>query len=153
LKRAPLFRALRCDKLILSALEATVDRYLAGGIGSGREACAIPVVDMMKTSERELRARAEAIGAALSGSPGQARVGTGEAQIGGGTLPKSVLPSVTVDLVHRALAPQQLAARLREHSTPVIGYVSRGTVKLDLRTVFAHQDQEVVAAIRAACSR
>ena len=52
------------------------------------------------------------------------RVGAGRAQIGGGTLPRSAMPSVTLDLTHRTLKPQELARRLREQPMPVIGYVA-----------------------------
>jgi L-seryl-tRNA(Ser) seleniumtransferase len=142
LKREPLFRALRCDKLILSALEATIDAYLRGGSG-------IPVMDMMHVTNDELRGRAERIVAALDGLPLVARVGTGRAQIGGGTLPRSAMPSITLDLAHRTLKPQELASRLREQPVPVIGYVARNTLKLDLRTIFPRQDADVLTALRA----
>jgi len=143
LKNEPLFRALRCDKLILSALEATVDAYLRGESG-------VPVLEMLRVTNEELRVRAERIIAALDGLPLAACVGTGRAQVGGGTLPRSVLPSLTIDLAHRTLKPQEMAARLREQTTPLIGYITRGTLKLDLRTIFPRQDRDVVGAIRAA---
>ena len=143
LKNEPLFRALRCDKLILSALEATVDAYLRGDSG-------VPVLEMLRVTNEELRVRAERIIAALDGLPLAACVGTGRAQVGGGTLPRSVLPSLTIDLAHRTLKPQEMAARLREQTIPLIGYITRGTLKLDLRTIFPRQDRDVVGAIRAA---
>jgi L-seryl-tRNA(Ser) seleniumtransferase len=143
LKREPLFRALRCDKLILSAMEATVDQYLRG---EGR----VPIVELLQVPIEELRARAARLVAALDGLPLAARAGEGRAQVGGGTLPRSSIESVTLDLIHRTLKPQELAGRLRGHALPVIGYVARGTFKLDLRTIFPRQDPDVVAAIRAA---
>ena len=144
LKRNPFFRALRCDKLILSALEATADIYMRGEQG-------IPVLEMLRASNDELQLRAEKIRSALDGLPIRASVGEGQAQIGGGTLPRSVIASVTVDLVHTALKPQELATRLRDQAVPVIGYVARGSLKLDLRTMFPRQDAELIAAIRAVC--
>jgi L-seryl-tRNA(Ser) seleniumtransferase len=152
LKREPFFRALRCDKLILSALETTVDLYLAkDGTNGGRQHAAIPVLDMLHVTSERLRARAEAIVSGLAGLPVQASVGAGRAQVGGGTLPRSVIASVTVDLVHRTLKPQELAARLRDHGARVIGYISGGKFKLDLRTVFPRQDVELLGAIREVC--
>jgi L-seryl-tRNA(Ser) seleniumtransferase len=142
LKREPLFRALRCDKLILSALESTVDTYLRGDTR-------IPVVEMMRVGSDELRGRAERIVAALDGRPLDVRVGSGRAQIGGGTLPRSTLPSVTIDVRHPTLAAQDLTALLRDQPMPVIGYVARGSVKLDLRTIFPHQDADVIGALLA----
>jgi L-seryl-tRNA(Ser) seleniumtransferase len=144
LKRDPFFRALRCDKLILAALEATADIYLRGQQG-------IPVLEMLQISNDELRVRAAKIQSALSGAPIAVSVGVGQAQIGGGSLPRSMIESVALDLAHSAMKPQELAARLREHSVPVIGYVARGKVKLDLRTVFPRQDAELIAALRSVC--
>jgi L-seryl-tRNA(Ser) seleniumtransferase len=144
LKRDPFFRALRCDKLILAALEATADIYMRGEQG-------IPVLEMLHASNDELRSRAEKIRSALAGLPIKASVGEGQAQIGGGTLPRSAIASVTLDLAHNAIKPQEFAARLRDHTVPVIGYVARGSLKLDFRTIFPRQDAELIAAIRAVC--
>lgn len=142
LKREPLFRAMRCDKLILSALESTVDAYLRGD-------ARIPVLDMMHAGNHDLRARAERIVEALQGGPLRLRVATGRAQIGGGTLPRSALPSVTIEVAHPTRGAQALAARLREQPEPVIAYVGRGVMKLDLRTIFPHQDAAVIRALSA----
>jgi len=115
-----------------------------------RSADGVPVLEMLRVSNQDLRTRAEQIIAALEGLPLAARIGTGRAQVGGGTLPRSVLSSVTIDLTHGSIKPQEMARRLREQAMPVIGYVARGTLKLDLRTIFPRQDRDVVAAIRAA---
>jgi L-seryl-tRNA(Ser) seleniumtransferase len=143
LKREPLFRAMRCDKLILSALESTVDAYLRGDTR-------IPVLEMMHVSNDDLGARAERIVAALEGRPLRLRVAAGRAQFGGGTLPRSALPSVTIEVSHPTLGAQALAARLRQQPDPVIAYVGRGSLKIDLRTVFPHQDAAVIRALLAA---
>jgi L-seryl-tRNA(Ser) seleniumtransferase len=145
LKREPLFRALRCDKLILSGLQVTIDQYLRGE----RD---VPVLEMLNVGCDELRVRAASIVAALVGLPLVARVGEGRAQLGGGTLPRSSIASVTVDLAHRSLKPQELALRLRQQEPPMIGYLARGTLKLDLRTIFPRQDQDVIRALRAVCA-
>jgi L-seryl-tRNA(Ser) seleniumtransferase len=145
LKREPLFRALRCDKLILAALEATVDAYLRGDPR-------IPVLEMMQVTNEALRGRAAQIVTALDGLPLTVRIGAGRAQIGGGTLPRSALASVTIDVKHPTLGAQALAARVRDQAVPVIGYVSRGSLKFDLRTVFPEQDGDVIRALRAVAS-
>jgi L-seryl-tRNA(Ser) seleniumtransferase len=142
LKREPLFRAMRCDKLILSALESTADAYLRGEPR-------IPVLDMMHAGNDDLRARAERIVDALQGHALRLRVATGRAQIGGGTLPRSALSSVTIEISHPTFGAQALAARLREQPEPVIAYVGRGALKLDLRTIFPHQDAAVTRALLA----
>jgi L-seryl-tRNA(Ser) seleniumtransferase len=143
LKREPLFRALRCDKLILSGLESTVDAYLRGE-------ARMPVLEMMHAGIDQLRTRAERIVAALDGRPLRLKVGTARAQIGGGTLPRSALPSIAIEVNHPTLGAQALAALLRKQPEPVIAYVGRGSMKLDLRTVFPHQDAAVIRALMAA---
>jgi len=145
LKRNPFFRALRCDKLILAALQATVDAYLSAAASSS-----VPVLSMLQVPAATLRARAERIVAALAGMPAQVKVGEGSAQLGGGTLPSSVVPSVTLDLLPREGRLAGFAARLRVGHPPVIGYLGGGRFKLDLRTVFPDQDAEVVRALQAA---
>ena len=145
LKREPFYRALRCDKLILGALQATVDLHLSGNEQE------IPIVTMMRLPLSALRARAEAMAAALAdpGSTLTVRVGEGKTQIGGGALPRSSIASVTLDVMHLTLPPAALAARLRVGNPPVIAYVTSGLLKLDLRTVFPHQDADVLRALRA----
>jgi L-seryl-tRNA(Ser) seleniumtransferase len=80
------------------------------------------------------------------------RIGEGKAQIGGGTLPRSVIPSVTLDVQPQGLALEQFAARLRAGTPPVIGYVSAGAFKIDLRTVFPEQDEQLACALKAAAA-
>jgi L-seryl-tRNA(Ser) seleniumtransferase len=145
LKRDPFFRALRCDKLILGALQTTVDLYLDGTAGE-----AVPVLAMLRASNDGLRERAQNLLAALASAPLTVRVGEGNAQIGGGTLPRSVIPSVTLELRPQGLSLAEFAARLRTGAPPVIGCVSAGVFKIDLRTVFPRQDEELARALRAA---
>ena len=138
MKREPLFRALRCDKLVMAALQATAELHLSGRAGE------LPIVRMMTASVDDLRKRAEAMAARL---PGVATVGTGRAQVGGGTMPRTTLPSVTLDLRPAAGTVDALAAALRRGSVPVVGYIAGGRLRLDLRTVFPEQDDAVVAAV------
>jgi L-seryl-tRNA(Ser) seleniumtransferase len=145
LKREPFFRALRCDKLILSALQTTVELYLGG-----RATQSVPVLAMLHVSLDELRARADKIAASLSGVAARVSVGAGKGQMGGGTLPRSVIPSVTIEVQPEMATVGEVAARLRRGSPPVIGYVSGGRLKLDLRTVRPTQDEAVISALRQA---
>src|SRR6476646_1994897 len=102
---------------------------------------------MMLTPVDDLKARAEHIVAAV-GAESQASIAHGSSQVGGGSLPRTALPSVTVQI--RTEAPESLIHRLRAASPPVIGYVSDGVVQLDLRTVFPRQDEHLISAIRTA---
>jgi L-seryl-tRNA(Ser) seleniumtransferase len=147
LKNEPFFRALRCDKLILSALAATVDLHLSG------KAAELPTIAMMNATVENLRERAGRILAQLRDLPAQIDIGRGEAQVGGGSLPRTIIPSVTLDLHKETMTPEALADRLRRHDPPVIGYVSDDRVKLDLRTIFPAQDSALIAAIRAAIAQ
>ncbi len=144
LKHEPFFRALRCDKLILSALEATVDIYLEGRQDS------LPLVAMMRASDAELRRRAESLVASLNDLPVRAEVGEGKAQVGGGSLPRSLIRSVIVSIRPQTCSAAVLAQRLRALTPPVIGYIGGGTFNIDLRTVFPEQDDTLARQVRAA---
>ena len=145
LKNEPFYRALRCDKLILAALQTTVDLYL-----SNRAPDAIPALAMLRVSNDKLRARASKLKLALEALPMKTTIGEGQAQVGGGTLPRSVIPSVTLDLRPLNLSLSELAARLRTGVPPIVGYIANDSFKLDLRTVFPRQDEELFRAVHKA---
>jgi L-seryl-tRNA(Ser) seleniumtransferase len=147
LKKEPFFRALRCDKLILSALQTTVDSYL-----SGRAQEEIPAVAMLRLPLEELQQRAEKIVAALNDLPLKATVTTGNAQVGGGTLPQSRIDSIVLALQPHQLPLDEFSARLRAAATPVIGYISGNRFRIDLRTVFPRQDAELISGIQSVFS-
>jgi L-seryl-tRNA(Ser) seleniumtransferase len=144
LKREPFFRALRCDKLILTALQATVDLYLAD------ESRELPALAMLKVTADQLRVRAEALLSQIRDLPLRSAIGEGKAQVGGGSLPRAVISSVTVDLVPKQISVEDFTTRLRRGSPPVVGYIAGGKFKLDLRTIFSRQDAQVVNALRSA---
>ncbi|HKS32036.1 MAG TPA: L-seryl-tRNA(Sec) selenium transferase, partial [Chthoniobacterales bacterium] len=147
LKREPLFRALRCDKLCLAALQATVDLHLNQKID------AIPALAVLRGSEDALRTRATAIAARLKDLPIEVSIGSGKSKTGGGTLPKSNLLSVTIEFLPKHFSPTEFAARLRASTPPVIGYIADSRFKLDLRTIFPWQDDRVASAARAVCMK
>src|SRR5437016_1513666 len=144
LKREPFFRALRCDKLILTALQTTVDFYLAG------KSSELPVLAILDVTNDELRIRAELLLEQIRDLPLHASIGEGKAQVGGGSLPRAVIPSVALDLLPDKVSVEDFAATLRRGSPPIIGYVAGGKFKLDLRTIFPRQDAQVVSALRSA---
>ena len=147
LKREPIFRALRCDKLCLAALQATVDLHLNQKIGE------IPTLTLLQTSEEALRARAKAIASSLAELPMKIAIGRGKAKTGGGTLPTSDVPSVTIDFIPEDSSLAEFAASLRLSNPPVIGYIADNRFKLDLRTIFPQQDVSVINAARDACTK
>ena len=104
---------------------------------------------MLRATPEELRTRARRIATALEALPMKTTIGEGRSQVGGGTLPRSVLPSVTLDLLPLNMALSDFAPRLRAGTPPVIGYVSGGRFKLDLRTILPRQDEVLFRAIHA----
>ena len=136
-----LFRALRVDKLTYAALEATLLAYVK------RDYDAIPTLKMMRLTKQEIGQRAEALASQVS-SPGlRVEVIDGDSVIGGGAAPSSVLPTRLLALSFEGLSADELSARLRASDPPIIARVTEGRVLLDLRTVFADQDQLVAAAV------
>ena len=140
LRKDPLARAMRPDKVLLAAVAATLALYRAGV--AARE---IPVWRQIAASVDRLEARARAIAEA---SGPEARVVETEATVGGGSLPGQVLPSRAVCVPSGA--PDALLARLRGGSPAVVGRIEHGTVVLDLRSVEPDDDDALAAALQAA---
>jgi L-seryl-tRNA(Ser) seleniumtransferase len=138
LKKEPFFRALRCDKLVLGALQATVDRYLTQD--DKADGWPVPVADLISVPIESLERRADALLEALRDAPAVCRKTRAVSGFGGGALPQAELPSLTLDVRPQHGSPSELAARLRRGRPAVIGYVSGGRFRIDLRTVFSHQD-------------
>ncbi|MBE06435.1 MAG: L-seryl-tRNA(Sec) selenium transferase [Verrucomicrobiaceae bacterium] len=145
IKKEPFFRALRCDKLILSMLEEVTESYLRG-------ITEVPILDMLSSTTDQLNTRAESIVNSLKELPLSACIGKGESRIGGGTMPKSTIPSITIDLQPENISISRLAENLRFNTTPVMGYVADGQFKIDLRTIFSRQDKDLLDAIKKAVS-
>jgi L-seryl-tRNA(Ser) seleniumtransferase len=141
LKREPLFRALRCDKLVFAALEATVDAHLRKAWEE------IPILALLQTPLAELRARAEALVRRKPTLPLNLRVVESKAEIGGGALPRSKIPSIAIELTSPVFSPNEFAERLRLTTPALVGYIARGKFHIDLRTVFPWQDEAIARAL------
>ena len=146
LKRDPLFRALRCDKLCFAALHGTIDLHL------NQRAAEIPAIKMLQATEDELSNRAVAIKDRLSDLPFQIAIGRSTGRVGGGTLPKSMMSSVAIEILPKNCSPAEFAARLRSATPPIVGYIADDRFKLDLRTILPEQDDLVANSIRSVCS-
>ena len=138
IKKHPLARAVRADKVTLAALAATLLHYLKDE--AARE---IPLWRMIAAAPAELQRRAESWRAAL----GAGVVLAGESTIGGGSLPGASLPTWLLALP--AKAPNAFAARLRALPTPIIARVGEGQVLLDPRTVAEAEAPALLAGLRA----
>jgi len=135
LRRHPLQRALRADKLTLAALEGTLALYLE----PDRAAREVPVLRMLHEPVEAVRGRAERLAAAVGGE-----VEETTARVGGGALPLAELPSFA------AAVDEDLAAPLRDGDPPVVGIVRDGRLLLDCRTLRDDELDEVAAAVTAA---
>jgi L-seryl-tRNA(Ser) seleniumtransferase len=141
IRKNPLFRALRVDKLTISALEATVRLYLDGNLD------AIPALRMIRISVGELAERAQALARKLTEISSLAvTVEDGESVVGGGSAPGQSLPSKLVAVRHTRLGALDLETALRRNAPPVIARVESDRLLLDLRTVFEDQDAEIIHA-------
>ena len=138
-----LFRALRVDKLIYAALEATLLAYVK------QDFDAVLTLKMMGLAKDEIATRAETVSVRLAHISEKLRLEIidGESLIGGGAAPSSVLPTRLIALSHADLSADELSSRLRASNPPIIARVEDGRVLLDLRTVFPEQDTDVVDAI------
>jgi L-seryl-tRNA(Ser) seleniumtransferase len=141
-----LVRALRVDKLTYAALEATLLAYVK------RDHDAVPVLRMMRLSKDEIAGRAEGIVSRVQSAQRKSayvklELVDGESVIGGGAAPSAVLPTRLIAVTHADLSADELSARLRASTPPVIARVEDGRVLLDLRTVFPGQDANLVNAL------
>jgi L-seryl-tRNA(Ser) seleniumtransferase len=136
-----LFRALRVDKLIYAALEATLLAYVQ------HDHDAIPTLRMMRLTKEAIGERAEALAARIATPKLRIEIVDGESLLGGGAAPSSILPTRLLALACEGLSADELAARLRNSDPPIIARVDEGRVLLDLRTVFPEQEAAVATVL------
>jgi len=137
LKKHPLARAVRADKLCLAALSATLLHYVKDE--AERE---IPVWRMLATSPGQIQQRAADWAAVL----GQGEVIPGESTVGGGSLPGETLPTFLFTI--SSSNPNRLINRLRRSSPPIIARVQDDRLALDPRSVLPEQDPLLLAALQ-----
>jgi L-seryl-tRNA(Ser) seleniumtransferase len=133
LRKNPFARAMRVDKLTLSALEATLRLYLE----PEQALKEIPVLAMLVAHQAEIRSRAEAVAVRLASAGVDAKVVESNASVGGGAFPVTPIPSAAISVPGN---PQQLEARLRLGEPPVIGRIAEERLLLDLRSVLPRED-------------
>ncbi|MEE2657737.1 MAG: L-seryl-tRNA(Sec) selenium transferase [Candidatus Latescibacterota bacterium] len=145
MRQHPMMRALRCDKLTLAGLRATLQIY---ALPDDQLRAALPVLRMMTEPVAQIRARAERLLALVPDDARQrlgVQVEASECQVGGGAITTEVLPSFVVALAPVQLDVGEVARRLRlDPVTPVVGRVAKDRVLLDLRTV-SDADVESIA--------
>ena len=142
IRRHPLMRALRVDKLTYAALEATLEAYAAGR--ANRD---VPVQRMLALAPDEIGGRAEALVSRINAAGCRSRIVDGASTVGGGSAPGSTLPTRLVVLECDGLSADQLEARLRSLDPPVVARIENDRVVLDLRTVAPEDDAELERVI------
>jgi L-seryl-tRNA(Ser) seleniumtransferase len=126
-RRNPMFRALRLDKMMCQALESTLRAYAL------EDWDRLPALRMIRMSAEEIRQRAERL------MPG-ADVVPGESVIGGGSTPDQSLPTFLISL-------PEMEKQLRSNDPPIISRVAQGRTLIDLRTVFPEDEAELKLAL------
>jgi L-seryl-tRNA(Ser) seleniumtransferase len=154
-RRNPLFRALRVDKLTIAALEATLQSYRRGALDE------IPSLRMIRLSTNEMAARAGQFAEKLRrdlSRDAAVDVREGFSVVGGGSTPDQQLPTYLVSIESRRHSADAFEQRLRLPASvapsaelpPVIARIEEGRVLFDLRTVFPEEESSLAAAIVAA---
>jgi L-seryl-tRNA(Ser) seleniumtransferase len=139
-----MFRVLRVDKLTIAALEATARAYLRGAIDE------IPALRMIRATAEAMRLRSEIFCAgAIEALPRGVRLSVvpGFSVVGGGSTPDQQIASHVIAVEGGALSVNELEARLRSAAIPVIARIEDGKLILDLRTVRADEESELLGAL------
>lgn len=150
-RRHPLMRAFRVDKLTYAALEATVIEHLAG-----RATRSVPVARMIHASAGEIGVRAERLAQHLGRSLAECGIEAtlavvdGQSTVGGGSAPGSSLSTRLLEITVPGVSPDEFARRLRLGTPPVVARIEKDRVVFDLRTVMEDEDDDLSAAIVAA---
>jgi L-seryl-tRNA(Ser) seleniumtransferase len=149
-RRHPLFRALRVDKLTIAALEATLGAYLRAALDE------IPALQMIRATPQELKRRCENFLRELTPQVPlgevELEIADGTSLAGGGSTPTQSLPTKIIRIASARYSASQLEQRLRRAPTglSVIARVEEDRLLLDLRTVFPDQEPQLAAALAAA---
>jgi L-seryl-tRNA(Ser) seleniumtransferase len=139
ISRNPLHRAVRCGKLTIAALEATLKLYQESGnltedVPTLR-AFVRPIAELERMAERVIPSLQRALGDGF-----HLTVENSTAQIGSGALPTEELPSKIIAVENEKIGAESIAARFRNSSPPILGRIRDGRFLLDLRTIFDPED-------------
>jgi L-seryl-tRNA(Ser) seleniumtransferase len=143
IRRHPLMRAMRVDKMTYAALEATLQEYV-----TGRAADTVPAMRMLSADVEEIRRRAREIIDRLDRNV-SGELADGVSAVGGGSAPGSTLPTVLIAATHGTASVSQLESLLRHSDPHVIGRIQDERVMLDLRTVLPEHDERLLGILNA----
>jgi L-seryl-tRNA(Ser) seleniumtransferase len=144
LRSNALFRALRVDKMVYAALEATLLQYLKS------DGSRIPVISMLSTSAEQLESRGRIWLADLQNRFPNAewRLESTTCFVGGGVAPMKGLPSFAISLLHPNLSAEVLSNRFRHSNPPIIPRIEEGRVLLELRTISEAEQEKISTAMK-----
>ena len=143
LRKHPLYRALRSDKLRLAALEATLASHQKDRIDAE-----VPVMQMLALRADELEQRARNLIETVKQGDAVFELLAGESTIGGGAGPTSTLPTTLIAVSHPEQSAQDIEHALRTSSPPIITRIADDKVLLDLRTIFLDELPAIAEALR-----
>jgi L-seryl-tRNA(Ser) seleniumtransferase len=144
IRKHPLYRALRVDKLIYAALEATLESYLREDAETS-----IPVLRMLSLQKKELEIRMRSFAERLRDSIGKTdasmiEIIPGESVVGGGSAPAVRPETMLLAIDHPTISCDDLEMKLRSAETPVITRIENGKVLIDLRTVQEGEEDRLI---------
>jgi len=146
IKQEPFFRAVRCDKLILTVLQECIDTYLE--TRSEKSPCGVPALEFIAETTTNLQSRADKILDSLPAEiQSQCTIAASTARTGGGTMPKSEIPSIAIVIAPTNTSVTKLSRQLRTGTPSIVGSIEDNTLRLDLRTVFLHQDPSLTETL------
>jgi L-seryl-tRNA(Ser) seleniumtransferase len=146
LRKHPLYRALRIDKLRLAALEASLQSYQRAV-----ETEELPVMQMLSLSREDVRSRAKRVFEQISNQDSRLKVCLLESDsaLGGGAGPTANLPTTAISLTHDELSADDIERRLRASKPPIVARIFENQVMLDLRTVFPDEESALITAVKS----
>ncbi|HYJ91050.1 MAG TPA: L-seryl-tRNA(Sec) selenium transferase [Pyrinomonadaceae bacterium] len=142
LRKDPLYRALRVDKLTNAALEATLDAHIRRTAQQE-----ISVLKMLSMTNTEIEKRAKTIENQINNKSVEVELTRGNSAVGGGSAPLIHPETVLIALRHRELSTTELEAKLRQGTPPVIARIIEDRVVIDLRTVSENEEYELVEVL------
>lgn len=146
IKKEPFYRAVRCDKLILAVLQESIDEYLR--TQADPKSTDVPTLRALSTPIENLTKRAEAILTTLSNTTSaEITIADSTSTTGGGTMPRSAIPSKSIAIKPTSISLNKFAKLLRTGTPAIVGYTAENTLHLDLRTVFPWQDELITTRI------
>ncbi len=141
IRKNPMFRALRVDKLTIAALEATISIYSQGRFDS------LPALRMIRMSKEQIAERAGRLAEKISTCAGfTAKLRDGHSVIGGGSTPGQTLETSLVAVRHRQQSAAKLEETFRRRKPSILGRVEQDEFLIDLRTVSEIEEQKIVEA-------